>query len=156
MASISNVGRGFRFGGGRAAVVLAAAVFSAALSTPGAAAQLTPPAVAPAATCSYLVKDVVKMAGGLYLGEFIVLRQVERKLTGYSGAFYSEWGNLRGVIRGKTVKLRFQDPYDNGWTTVTRKWVPREHRLAGWKSVSKAKIKKYSGGGVPLSGKVCA
>jgi hypothetical protein len=105
--------------------------------------------------CLYMVRHVER-TDGIYLGEFVVLRKTGPKVKGYGGAFYSEGFNLKGTITGTRAVLSSEDPYQPGkWTRTTLKWVPAQSRLAGWKRVQKSRLRKYSGGYVPVKGRTC-
>jgi hypothetical protein len=105
--------------------------------------------------CLYMVKNVER-SDGIYLGEFVILKKTGSKVKGYGGAFYSEGYNLKGTITGTRAALSSEDPYRPGkWTRVTLKWVPAENRLSGWRRVAKSRMRKYSGGYVPVKGQTC-
>lgn len=113
----------------------------------------TPAAARP--QCIYLVRDV-SSSQGIYTGEFLVLRRTGSALKGYGGAFYSEGYNVKGSVAGSRATLNLQDPYDRSWSRVVRQWVVSQNRLAGWTKITKAKMKRYSGGYVPASGQLCS
>lgn len=128
-----------------------------AAPAPTAGAAVAPTAASrAAASCIYLVRGV-KKAAGLYVGDFLVLRRTGANMRGYGGSFYSEGYDVRATITGRRVRIESGDPYQPGMgESVTRKWVESQDRIAGWKRVSRATMRKYSGGFVPVSGRVCA
>lgn len=133
-------------------------VLVVALLSPAAPSHAADSTEAPASTCIYLVRGV-KKAGGIHTGEFAVLRKAGSQVTGTFGAFYSEYVNFRGSVRGSTLRGtktadRDGDSVVESWP-ANYAWVASENRIKGWKRVSRASMRTFSGGAVPLATGTC-
>lgn len=132
----------------------------------GPAAGQAPEAVSAAGTsdppsmqCLYLVKGVQRV-GGIYLGEFAVLRRSGSTVRADIGAFQSEFVTFRGTISGATLSGRLYEDTDGDGDLESRAktytWVPASSRIKGWTRVSRATLVKYGDGGVPVKGGICS
>lgn len=139
----------------RAAIAALVAAPLIAVASPTPAAE---PADVPVMKCIYLVKGVKKV-GSIYVGDFAVLRRTGSAVRGDIGAFQSEYAKFRGSISGSNLSGRvYEDTNGDGDLESrprTYTWVPSESRLKGWRRVSRATMRKYSGGGVPVARGTC-
>lgn len=138
-----------------AAVVPAAAV-AQPVAAPGDAVTATSAAYG-AERYLFMVRDV-EFAGGIYTGQFSVMRKSGRWVTGAHGMFYSEARCLTGRVRGYPPKrwLIGRLPgywYGDTWIPMVRltaKWVGYgdQQRMRGWTSVTPDEMYELSGGGI--------
>ncbi|MCU0302005.1 MAG: hypothetical protein MUF35_10450 [Candidatus Nanopelagicales bacterium] len=108
----------------------------------------------PASRCVYLVRGL-QYHGPIYTGAFIVARVRDGRVSGTTGAFYSEFVALRGRVSATRTSLQVRD--DSGtWRPWSQRWRPDRRTFVGWMPVTKAQMRLYSGGGVPVAGQPCA
>lgn len=110
--------------------------------------------VLPASSCLYLVKDL-QYHGRMYVGSFIVGRLVGGRFTGTTGAFYSEYVSVRGTATATRTRLEILGE-TGAWTAWPQQWKAKQRTFAGWLPVTRAEMRRYSGGGVPVAGQPCA
>ena len=110
-------------------------------------------AVLPASSCVYLVKGVA-YRDGLYTGSFLVGRLAGGRFTGTTGAFYSEFSSVRGTVSASRTRLQIRGEV-GGWKAWSQSWRPSRRTFTGWLPVTRAQMRVYSGGGVPVSGQPC-
>jgi hypothetical protein len=115
--------------------------------------DITTRAVLPAARCLYLVRGL-QHTGDLYVGGFVVARLDGSRMTGTVGDFYSEFAELRGTVSADRTRLQVRDG-GGTWQPWSQRWLAKKRTLAGWLPVTRAQMREYSGGGVPLAGHPC-
>jgi hypothetical protein len=106
----------------------------------------------PRGSCVYLVKGL--RYDGIYTGGFVVARVRDGRLTGTTGDFYSEWAAIRGTVSATRTRLQVRTE-DGTWQAWPQRWLPTQRRLAGWTMATRAQLRTWSGGGVPLPGQPC-